>query len=51
MSRVASSKAANAAVKITRYVGYVLTAAVVLSVVSGGSTEIEIKPLKHVFKK
>lgn len=39
------------ALKITRGVGYVLTAAVALSIVSGGSTQIEIKPLKHIFKK
>lgn len=39
------------ALRITRGVGYFLTAAVALSIVSGGSTQIEIKPLKHVFKK
>jgi hypothetical protein len=46
-----NSTAARAALKVTRYVGYVLTAAVALSIVSGGSTQIEIKPLKHIFKK
>lgn len=40
-----------AALKITRGIGYVLVGAVALSIVSGGSTQIEIKPLKHAFKK
>lgn len=39
------------AIKILRGVGYFLTAVVALSVVSGGSTQIEIKPLKTAFKK